>query len=604
MLKSRPSTAHAKVSSVSRRFNFAFIGVVALLFITFAAVGTLINLSIWNKREGARLDFAIQLAQVSLSQPLWDLDSDTIDAFIESLFFDETIVYARISRRSQVIALKIRPGFQIQEAESSMHPLLFRDSDFMVKTSDINFQDTKFGRILIVMSRESSRQQVLYQIYGIAAFVILAIAAIWVVQTRTSGLVQSVEELRALGEVSRTVSSTLDVEQVLESIVRNAVRLSRTNAGIIYEFDETKQVFIPRIHHGIGEAFITELKKSRLQTGDKSGIDKAISKKSPYQIQDLADVPGFPLAYVRPAGFQSLLVLPLFRKEKLIGVLIILRKAAGWFPTVAVELLQSFTAQSVLAFHNAHLYREIEQKGRELETASRHKSQFLANMSHELRTPLNAILGYTELILDNIYGDVPEKIQEVLERLEKNGRHLLNLINDVLDLSKIEAGQLTLSINEYSIGELVQSVCASLEALAAEKNLALTVQVPADLENGMGDEQRIAQVLLNLIGNAIKFTEEGLVKVRVNQSDDSFQVSVSDTGPGIAETEVENIFEEFHQADESTTREKGGTGLGLAISKRIVEMHGGRIWVTSALGKGSDFQFELPFRVEQQKEIS
>ena len=232
------------------------------------------------------------------------------------------------------------------------------------------------------------------------------------------------------------------------------------------------------------------------------------------------------------------------------------------------------------------------------EAANKHKSEFLANMSHELRTPLNAILGYTELILDNIYGDVPEKIREVLERLDKNGRHLLNLINDVLDLSKIEAGQLVLSLDEYSMEDVIQTVITAVESLAAEKNLKLKVMVPADLKIGKGDQQRIAQVLLNLVGNAIKFTEQGEVKVEVGVSDETFFISVSDTGPGISKPDQKKIFEEFQQADGSSTREKGGTGLGLSIAKKIVEMHGGQIWVESTLGKGSNFRFTLPIRVE------
>jgi PAS domain S-box-containing protein len=232
------------------------------------------------------------------------------------------------------------------------------------------------------------------------------------------------------------------------------------------------------------------------------------------------------------------------------------------------------------------------------EAANKHKSEFLANMSHELRTPLNAILGYTELILDKIYGEVPDKIREVLERLEKNGRHLLNLINDVLDLSKIEAGQLVLSLDEYSMEDVIQTVITSVEALAAEKNLKLNVRVPADLKIGKGDQQRIAQVLLNLVGNAIKFTEKGEVKVAVGVSNETFLISVSDTGPGISKADQKKIFEEFQQADGSSTRQKGGTGLGLSIAKKIVEMHGGQIWVESTLGKGSNFRFTLPIRVE------
>jgi signal transduction histidine kinase len=223
-------------------------------------------------------------------------------------------------------------------------------------------------------------------------------------------------------------------------------------------------------------------------------------------------------------------------------------------------------------------------------------------MSHELRTPLNAILGFTELILDNIYGEVPENIQEVLERVEKNGRHLLGLINDVLDLSKIEAGQLVLSLDDYSMKEVVHTVCTSVESLAAEKNLELKVAVSPEVAYGKGDHQRISQVFLNLVGNAIKFTEEGEVRIEATASNDNFVISVSDTGPGLSEADKEMIFEEFHQVDGSSTRKKGGTGLGLSIAKRIVEMHGGRIWVESTEGKGSTFWFTLPVRVERQKE--
>jgi signal transduction histidine kinase len=253
---------------------------------------------------------------------------------------------------------------------------------------------------------------------------------------------------------------------------------------------------------------------------------------------------------------------------------------------------------------NARLFREIGEKGQQLEIASKHKSQFLANMSHELRTPLNAILGYTELILDEIYGEVPESLRDVLERVQQSGRHLLDLINDVLDISKMEAGQLTLSLNEYSMTEVVYTVSTAVESLAMEKGLALNVDLAPDLPRGKGDERRLAQVLLNLVGNAIKFTDAGEVHIRVTVTDNVFTVAVADTGPGITEADQQTIFREFQQADSSSTRLKGGTGLGLAIVKRIVEMHGGRVWVESSLGKGSTFWFTLPVRVEQQKEAA
>jgi signal transduction histidine kinase len=263
-------------------------------------------------------------------------------------------------------------------------------------------------------------------------------------------------------------------------------------------------------------------------------------------------------------------------------------------------LVQTFATQSALALQNARLFREIEAKSRELEVASRHKSQFLANMSHELRTPLNAILGYTELLVDGIYGDLSPKAGDVMTRIDRSGKHLLGLINDVLDLSKIEAGQLELGLTEYSLKEVVHAVVTQIEALAAEKGLILQVTVAPDLPAGRGDERRLAQVLLNLVGNAIKFTEVGSVRVVAYREGDAFVVSVADTGPGVAEADRQRIFEEFQQADSSTTRKKGGTGLGLSIAKRIVELHGGKLWVDSAVGRGSTFSFRVPVRVERQ----
>jgi signal transduction histidine kinase len=255
----------------------------------------------------------------------------------------------------------------------------------------------------------------------------------------------------------------------------------------------------------------------------------------------------------------------------------------------------------------ANLNRVSEDLGRlyhELAAASRHKSQFLANMSHELRTPLNAILGYTELVLDEIYGPVPEKIRQVLERVQSNGRHLLTLVNDVLDLSKIEAGQLVLSFTEYSLPEVIQTVAAAVESLAAEKHLRLRMAVPPDLPRGCGDERRITQVLLNLVGNAIKFTEAGEVAIRAAVEDGRFLVAVSDTGPGIPEQDQQKIFEEFQQGDSSATRPKGGTGLGLSIARRIVELHRGRLWVESSPRRGSTFWVSLPLLPDRSTVVS
>jgi signal transduction histidine kinase len=269
-----------------------------------------------------------------------------------------------------------------------------------------------------------------------------------------------------------------------------------------------------------------------------------------------------------------------------------LEALADEFNNMAARLQESY----------AGLEHKVAERTYELEIASKHKTQFLANMSHELRTPLNAILGYTELILDEIYGAVPEKIREVLGRVQQSGQHLLGLINAVLDLSKIEAGHLTLALADYSMQTVVRTVFAAMEPLAAAKQLALHCTVAPDLPLGKGDEQRLSQVLLNLVGNAIKFTEVGEVGVQVTLADNMFTVAVSDTGPGISEVDQQKIFEEFQQVDNSSTRKQGGTGLGLAIAKKIIEMHGGHMWVDSSLGKGSTFWFTLPVRVERQRE--
>jgi signal transduction histidine kinase/putative methionine-R-sulfoxide reductase with GAF domain len=310
-----------------------------------------------------------------------------------------------------------------------------------------------------------------------------------------------------------------------------------------------------------------------------------------------------PYSAITGLRVKSFLVIPMIARGRTVGVLAAdNRRSRAPIPAHSVDLLQTFAAQAAVAVENARLFQEIQDKGRELELASKHKSQFLANMSHELRTPMNAVLGYTDLILDNIFGEVPEPIRETLERVKSNGQHLLGLINDVLDLSRMEAGQLTLSLGDYAMGEVVHAVVSAVESLAAGKKLALKAIVPPDLPSGRGDERRLTQVLMNLAANAIKFTDSGQVLIEARVADDAFVVSVSDSGPGIAPADQQRIFEEFQQADSSSTRKKGGSGLGLSISRRIVELHGGRLWVESVLGEGATFHFMVPLRVERQTE--
>jgi len=421
-------------------------------------------------------------------------------------------------------------------------------------------------------------------------------------QQRTHELSQSVQELRALGEVSQAINSTLDVETVLTTIVAKAVQLSDTKAGTIYTFDQSRQEFRLRATHGMDEAMIAAIRDRGIRIGE-TVIGKAAAERTPIQIADTLKDASLVLDIVRQAGFRALLAVPLLRSDQIIGALIVRRREPGDFPEHTVKLLQTFADQSVLTIQNARLFREIEDKSRQLEEASQHKSQFLANMSHELRTPLNAILGYTELMADGAYGEPSEKMMGILQRLEANGRHLLGLINDVLDLSKIEAGQLVLELSDYCVQDIAQTVRSTLEPLAADKKLAFKLELAPGLPPGHGDGRRLTQVLINLVGNAIKFTDAGEVAIKAEANNGSFHVSVRDTGPGISAADQAKLFQEFQQADNAITRKKGGTGLGLAISKRIIEMHGGRIWVQSQPGQGSTFAFTLPVVVEQQVNV-
>ena len=336
-----------------------------------------------------------------------------------------------------------------------------------------------------------------------------------------------------------------------------------------------------------------------------AGIGEAARNRAPLQMPDLSQGVSSPVhQIVLDAGYRRLLVVPLLRPNKIVGALVVRRKSPGEFPESTVHLMETFAAQSVLAIQNARLFSEIEEKGRQLEVASRHKSQFLANMSHELRTPLNSVLGFSEMLADGLYGQLPEKAVTTLSRIQANGKHLLGLINDVLDLSKIEAGQLQLVIDSYSAGQIVKAAAAAAEPLARAKNLALNTVIAEGMPLGRGDERRLTQVLLNLAGNAVKFTDEGSVEIAAQAVNGSFEFTVRDTGPGIAPEFQSRIFDEFQQVDDSSTRKKGGTGLGLAISKRIVEMHGGTIGVTSAVGAGSEFKVTIPVKAEQRTEAA
>jgi GAF domain-containing protein/DNA-binding response OmpR family regulator/anti-sigma regulatory factor (Ser/Thr protein kinase) len=417
-------------------------------------------------------------------------------------------------------------------------------------------------------------------------------------RARTDELGRSVQELRALGEVGQAVNSTLEVETVLRTIVTKAVELSATDAGAIYVFDEEREEFRLRATYGMSEAMIAAISDRHIGISDFN-VGEAARRREPIQIADLREAPTSALNdIILAAGYRALLVVPLLGPDRIVGALVVRRKEPGAFPQAAVDLLQTFGNQSVLAIQNARLFREIEEKGRELAEASKHKSQFLANMSHELRTPLNAIIGVTEMLREDASDLKREDEIEPLDRVLRAARHLLGLINDILDLSKVEAGKMEIHIEEFAIAPLVNDAVKTIETLAAKNNNRLVVDCKADLGVMQADQTRVRQALLNLLSNANKFTEGGTVTINAQRhreaGRDWITMAVSDTGIGMTPEQVGKLFQEFSQADSSTTRKYGGTGLGLAISRRFCQLMAGDITVKSELGRGSSFTIRLP----------
>jgi GAF domain-containing protein len=420
-------------------------------------------------------------------------------------------------------------------------------------------------------------------------------------EARTGELTQSVEKLTALGEVSRAVSSTLDVETVLNTIVSRASQLAGAAGCSIYEYDEGAEQFELRATHHDDPAFVAALRAAPFRKGEGL-MGRAAEMREPIQIPDITQ-PGAYQSSVRDTlirfGYRALLAVPLIREDQIIGSLSFNRKAPGEFPPEVVEVLKTFATQSALAIQNARLFREIADKSAQLEAASRHKSEFLANMSHELRTPLNAIIGFSEVLVDRMFGELNEKQDEYLKDIYASGQHLLSLINDILDLSKIEAGRMELELSEFDLPSAIDNALILVRERATRRGIRLGSTIDPRLGMIGGDERKVKQVLLNLLSNALKFTPEGgRIEVGARPHQDVAEVSVSDTGIGIAPADQDAVFEEFRQVG-TADKKAEGTGLGLALSRKFIELHGGRIWVKSEPGTGSTFTFTLPLTIEQ-----
>ena len=419
-------------------------------------------------------------------------------------------------------------------------------------------------------------------------------------QARTRDLGRSVEELRALGEVSRAVSSTLDLDTVLNVIVARAVELSSAQGGVIYEYDEANQTFTQvRASHHVDDELTELLRSAPIRLGE--GVSgRAAVLRAPVQVPNVLDERTYDVARVREVferhGYRSLLAMPLLFEAQTLGVLTVWRREAGEFGPEVTSLLQTFASQCVLAIRNARLFRELEHKSRQLEVASQHKSEFLANMSHELRTPLNAIIGFSEVLSERMFGELNEKQDEYLKDIHASGQHLLSLINDILDLSKIEAGRMELEVTHFDLPMAIENALTLVRERAGRRNITLQMSVDGQLGEVRADERKIRQVVLNLLSNAIKFTPEGgRIEVGAVLKDGVVEVSVSDTGVGIAPEDHEAVFEEFRQVG-TAEKKAEGTGLGLTLCRKFIELHGGRIWVKSEVGAGSTFTFTIPVR--------
>ena len=432
-------------------------------------------------------------------------------------------------------------------------------------------------------------------------------------ESRGTELQNKVAQLEALREVDEAVGSSLDLDEVLERIVSNAVRLTNlgfgditlsTDGGSILEYDDTTDSFHVRGMIGSSPALLERLRAITIDP-QSTLVARTAQTRRHLEIPNIAMAERDAyLDIVFRDGWRSLLAVPMLGGDRLVGVLVIRRRGTGRFPDDVIELLQTFAGQSALAIANARLYRELETKSRELEIASRHKSEFLASMSHELRTPLNAVIGFSRVLLERTFGDINERQDEYLRDILNAGRHLLDLLNEILDLSKVEAGQMVLESSTFSVGSALDYAVAMVRERATLHGIAVTVQIADDIAIIDADERRFKQVVLNLISNAVKFTPDGgSVSVHARRDGSDLVVTVADTGIGVPPEERERIFESFQQGRRGASKEEG-TGLGLTLSRRIVELFGGRMWLDSEVGAGSTFGFAIPVLPREGEDVA
>jgi signal transduction histidine kinase len=412
------------------------------------------------------------------------------------------------------------------------------------------------------------------------------------VEERTAELQETLKQQTATAEILRVISSSpTNTQPVFDAIVKHCHALfvgSRVALGLVHD-DRID------VRASVGEAGMADAYEVAMDRG--SGLATCILEARTIHLPDLAAASReFPrLQQMLASGYGSGLFTPLMREGKPTGAISVLRPAQGPFTDKEIALLKTFADQAVIAIENVRLFREIQDKSRQLEIANQHKSDFLANMSHELRTPLNAIIGFSEVLVEKMFGEVNDKQLDYLKDIHSSGRHLLSLINDILDLSKIEAGRMELDVADFDLRSALENAITLVKERAQRSGILLSLEVDPSLGNIRGDERKFKQILLNLLSNAVKFTSEGgKVGVAARRGTNEVEFSVMDSGVGIAAGDQKLVFEEFRQVGSDYTRKAEGTGLGLALTKRFVELHGGTIRLESAPGRGSTFTFTIP----------
>jgi signal transduction histidine kinase len=409
-------------------------------------------------------------------------------------------------------------------------------------------------------------------------------------------LAEAVEQQAAARAVLEIIGRpSAELEPVFETVLQEAVRLCRADAGLIYLLDE--EVYRVAFAIGGSQEYRDYVGGIPLRRGAGTLVGRVGLERETVQILDVLADPDYELHRARElGGFRTMCGVPMLASGKVVGVIVLWRDIVEAFDDRTVALVTTFAAQGAIAIQNAQLFHSLRRRERELEVASHHKSEFLASMSHELRTPLNAVIGFSDVLLERTFGDLTGRQEEYIGDIRNSGRHLLELINEILDLSKVEAGRMELEVAPLSLPDLLAHGMAMVRERAAEHRITVSLDVAPDVGTIWADQVKLKQVVLNLLSNAVKFTPDGgSVAVQAQIAGGEARVEVRDTGIGIAEAEQERIFEAFQRGGRQTPAE--GTGLGLTLSRRFVELHGGRLWVTSRQGEGSTFTFVVPVQM-------